>query len=164
MWRKDINEEIDSINQILPNVRGGYDGWRNAGGNYDEDEDEDDPGEKARVLRRWIRSVLGKIILYRAKHDRLLNEAATTLQFALPQDIVMNNVVSFLKLPYTDSRVLRREQHQPLIDSIFQRVERPSQQRNATREENEAANQNVVRRTRQPRIDAMFHPVVNSRT
>ena len=42
-WRNDMNEKIDSINQILPNAPAG-------------DEDEDDPGEKTQAIRRWIRS------------------------------------------------------------------------------------------------------------
>eukprot|EP00984_Skeletonema_dohrnii_P025052 scaffold14191_cov97-Skeletonema_dohrnii-CCMP3373.AAC.1 len=47
----------------------------------------------------WIRSVLRKIICYKAQHHSLLNEAATTLQHALPPDIMMNNVLPFLELP-----------------------------------------------------------------
>ena len=89
-WRNDMNREIDSINRILPDTYTGY--W-------------DDDGEKAQAIRSWISSVLGKIILYQAKHQRLLNEAATTLQFALPQDIVTKSVLPFLELPsYTFER------------------------------------------------------------
>jgi len=48
----------------------------------------------------WIRSVIGKIIHYQAEHQRLLDEeVATTLQLALPRDIVMNSVLPFLELP-----------------------------------------------------------------
>jgi len=85
-WRNDMNEEIDSINQILPTVDAGR--WV-----YDV-------GDKARAVRTWIRSVLGKIIHYQAEHQRLLDEeVATSLQLALPRDIVMNNVLPFLELP-----------------------------------------------------------------
>ena len=91
-WRNDMNEEIDSINRILPNAAAGYE-W-----DYDADE-YGDPGEKAQAIRSWIRSVLGKIIHYQAEQESLLNEAATTLQFVLPQYLVTNNVVSFLALP-----------------------------------------------------------------
>mmetsp|Transcript_4636 Transcript_4636/g.5898 ORF Transcript_4636/g.5898 Transcript_4636/m.5898 type:complete len:133 (-) Transcript_4636:358-756(-) len=88
-WRNDVNEEIDSINQILPTV--------SAGGG---DVGEFDEGEKAQAIRTWIRSVIGKIIHYQAEQQRLLDEeVATTLQLALPQDIVMNNVLPFLELP-----------------------------------------------------------------
>ena len=88
-WRNDMNEEIDSINRILPSAR--------AGG--DIDREELDPGEKAQTIRTWISSVLGKIIRYQAEHQLLLNEASSTIHLALPQDIVMNNVLPFLKLP-----------------------------------------------------------------
>jgi len=90
-WRNDMNEEIDSINQILPTV--------SAGGGYN-DVGEFDEGEKAQAIRTWIRSVLRKIVHYQAEQQRLLDEeVATTLQLALPQDIVMNNVLPFVYLP-----------------------------------------------------------------
>ena len=56
-------------------------------------------GEKARVIRRWIRSVLRKIIDYQAEHQRAVNEASLTLHHALSHDIMMNNVFPFLELP-----------------------------------------------------------------
>ena len=57
-------------------------------------------GGKAEAIRTWIRSVLRKVIHYKAEHQRLLDEeVANTLQLALPQDIVMNNVLPFLELP-----------------------------------------------------------------
>eukprot|EP00573_Skeletonema_grethae_P012682 CAMPEP_0201709846 /NCGR_PEP_ID=MMETSP0578-20130828/58318_1 /ASSEMBLY_ACC=CAM_ASM_000663 /TAXON_ID=267565 /ORGANISM="Skeletonema grethea, Strain CCMP 1804" /LENGTH=389 /DNA_ID=CAMNT_0048198841 /DNA_START=148 /DNA_END=1317 /DNA_ORIENTATION=- len=88
-WKNDMNEEIDSINQILPDTDAG---WDNAYGG--------DSGEKAAAIRRWIRAVFGKIVDYQEEHQRVLNEAATTLQqLALPRDIVMNNVIPFLALP-----------------------------------------------------------------
>ncbi|KAK1737793.1 leucine-rich repeat domain-containing protein [Skeletonema marinoi] len=83
-WRNDINEEIDSINQILPTTPAGR--WGH------------DVGDKARAIRTWIRLVLGKIVRYKAQHQHLLDEAATTLQLALPKDIVMKNVLPFLEL------------------------------------------------------------------
>eukprot|EP00577_Skeletonema_sp_RCC1716_P020745 CAMPEP_0113427974 /NCGR_PEP_ID=MMETSP0013_2-20120614/31613_1 /TAXON_ID=2843 ORGANISM="Skeletonema costatum, Strain 1716" /NCGR_SAMPLE_ID=MMETSP0013_2 /ASSEMBLY_ACC=CAM_ASM_000158 /LENGTH=299 /DNA_ID=CAMNT_0000316487 /DNA_START=82 /DNA_END=981 /DNA_ORIENTATION=+ /assembly_acc=CAM_ASM_000158 len=90
-WRNDMNEEIDSINQILPTV--------GAGGGYN-DVREFDEGEKAQAIRTWIGSVIGKIIHYQAEQQRLLDEeVATTLQLALPRDIVMNSVLPFLYLP-----------------------------------------------------------------
>ena len=89
-WRNDMNEEIDSINQILLNAHAGE---------YDFNGHDDYPGEKALSIRRWIRAVLGKIMSYQAEHDRLLNEAATTLQLPLPQDIVTKSVFPFLELP-----------------------------------------------------------------
>jgi len=83
-WKNDMNEEINSINQILPTTPAGNDF---------------NVGEKALAIRMWIRAVLHKIIHYKAQHQSLLNEAATTLQRALPQDIMVNNVLPFLELP-----------------------------------------------------------------
>ena len=88
-WIKDMNQEINSINQILPNSRAGT----HING------EEDDHGEKARAIREWIRSVLGKMILYQAEHQLILDEASSTIHLVLPQDIVTNNVLPFLKLP-----------------------------------------------------------------
>ena len=107
-WRNDMEEEIDSINHILPDVHGdaklddldegkaerikrwfsqsyiGYDY-----GNFDKDE----------VIGGWLDSVFDKIAHYQAEHQRILDEAETTLQLALPRDIVVNNVLSYLALP-----------------------------------------------------------------
>ena len=85
-WRKDMNEEIASINQILPIT---------PAGNYSHQ----DVGRKGQEVRLWIRSVLHKIDHYKAEHRRYLNEAATTLQLALPSEIVLKNVLPFLELP-----------------------------------------------------------------
>ncbi len=89
-WGNDMNEEIDSINQILPTTYAGT---------VDDDDEEEEDGEKAQVIRIWIRSVLRKIVHYQEEHQRILNEAATTLQFTLPQDIAMDKVLPFLALP-----------------------------------------------------------------
>eukprot|EP00984_Skeletonema_dohrnii_P016065 scaffold7052_cov138-Skeletonema_dohrnii-CCMP3373.AAC.3 len=92
-WRNDINEEIGSINQILPTVDAGRYYIEGGVGGVEV-------GEKARAIRTWIRSVLRKAIHYKAEHQRLLDEqVATALELALPRDIVMNNVLPFLKLP-----------------------------------------------------------------
>ncbi len=79
-WRNDMNEEINAIKHILPSAAAAW------GGN-------------ASVIRGWIRSVLGKIIHYKADHRHLLTEAASIIPIALPEDIVMNNVLPFLELP-----------------------------------------------------------------
>ena len=94
-WRDDMSDEIDSINRNLPGASAGYyyDWW------YTDEEDEEGVGEKARVIRTWIRSILSKIIHYQEEHRRLLDDVATTLQLALPHDIVMNSVLPFLGLP-----------------------------------------------------------------
>ena len=89
-WKNDMNQEIDSINQILPNAR--------AGMYYDSDDE--DYGGKARSIRRWSRTVLGKIIDYQAEHRLVLEEdIVATLELALPHDIAMNSVLPFLELP-----------------------------------------------------------------
>jgi len=86
-WRNDMHDEIDTINQILPTTDVGEQLY-------------DDVGEKALVIRRWIRSVLRKIMHYKAHHRRLLEEdVAPTLHRILPQDIVMNNFLPFLEVP-----------------------------------------------------------------
>eukprot|EP00984_Skeletonema_dohrnii_P007985 scaffold2944_cov155-Skeletonema_dohrnii-CCMP3373.AAC.2 len=72
-WRNDMNEEIDSINRILPDARAGT-------GTFDFFDiiDDDEVGEKAWVIRRWIRSVLRKIIHYQQVHQRSLDEEVAT--------------------------------------------------------------------------------------
>ena len=84
-WKNDMSNEIGNINQILPNTPAG-DCWNEEGG-------------KTRAIRRWITSVLGKIVLYKAEHRRVLREAETTLRLALPHDIITSNVRPFLELP-----------------------------------------------------------------
>ena len=88
-WRNDMDELIDSINQILPNADSGNYNFFGI----------DDEGEKAEVIESWIRSVLRKIIHYQAEHQRFVNKASSTLHHALPHDTVMNNVLPFLVLP-----------------------------------------------------------------
>ena len=94
-WRNDMRGEIDSISQILPNT---------CAGNNDSGDD----GEKARSIRAWIRSVLRKIVHYQVEHDRLLHEAAATLQLVIPQDIVMYDVLPLLALPSDNLKRIRR--------------------------------------------------------
>ncbi len=87
-WRNDMHKQIDAINRILPTAPAG-----------DATVDED-AGEKSQAIRRWIRSVLRKIDHYQEEHQRLMDEeVAPTIQLALPRDIVMNNVLTFLVLP-----------------------------------------------------------------
>ena len=86
-WRNDMNEEINSINQNLPNAPAGE--WDNY----------DDVGEKALVIRSWIWSLISKFNRYEEEHQRVLDVAAATLELALPRDIAINNVLSFLELP-----------------------------------------------------------------
>jgi hypothetical protein len=85
-WRNDLNEEIDTISQILPNTPAGTGRIGDFGG-------------KAQAIRTWIASVLRKIIYYKAKHRRYVIEATATLQSVLPNDIVHKNILPFLELP-----------------------------------------------------------------
>ena len=85
-WKNDMNEEIENISQILPDTPAGTIRY-------------DDNGGKAQAIRTWIRSVLHKIVCYKAKHRRYLNVATAALQPALPNDIVLKNVLPFLELP-----------------------------------------------------------------
>eukprot|EP00985_Skeletonema_marinoi_P008321 scaffold3749_cov98-Skeletonema_marinoi.AAC.1 len=84
-WRNDMNDKLGAINQSLPTTPAG-DGLFDVGG-------------KAQTLQLWISSVLSTIVRYKAQHRSLLNEAATTLQLDLPNDIVNKNVLPFLELP-----------------------------------------------------------------
>ncbi len=85
-----MSDEIYSINQILPNADAGY---------YDEEENYENAGEKAVAIRSWMKSLLRKIVFYKAEHQRVMDEAATALQHALSQDIVSHSVLPFLELP-----------------------------------------------------------------
>ena len=85
-WKNDINGEIAAINRILPNTPAGTSNHL-------------DVGEKAQAIWKWIGSVLGKIVHYKAKHRRCLNVAAATLQPALPNDILLKSIFPFIELP-----------------------------------------------------------------
>ena len=60
-WRDEMREEIDRINQTLP----------------------DSPYNKTAAIRHWIRSVLDRMEHYKAEHQILLKEAMTLLELAL---------------------------------------------------------------------------------
>ena len=61
-WRNEMNEEIDRINQVLPNTRA---------------------REKTAPIRSWMRSVLERIAHYKSEHYALLKEAMTLLELSL---------------------------------------------------------------------------------
>ena len=86
VWKDDLNNEIGKISQILDTT---------PAGNFYLFE----AGEKTQAIQTWIRSILRKIIDYKAEHRRYLNVAAATLQPALPNDIVLKNVFPFIQLP-----------------------------------------------------------------
>eukprot|EP00984_Skeletonema_dohrnii_P005391 scaffold1897_cov74-Skeletonema_dohrnii-CCMP3373.AAC.3 len=84
-WRNDMKDKLGAINQILPTAPAG-DGLFDVGG-------------KAQTVQLWISSVLSTIVQYKAQHRSYLNEAATALQLASPNDAVLENVLPFLELP-----------------------------------------------------------------
>jgi len=61
-WRDEMKEEIDRINQTLPDTRS---------------------EAKAVAIRQWIRSVIDRMEHYKADHQILLKEAITLLELAL---------------------------------------------------------------------------------
>ena len=85
-WKNDMNQEIDSIKQILPKVDPGD-------LNFGEE------GDITMAIRDWIERVRQKIIHYKVEHYRLLSLASASLAHDLPNEIVIGNIFSFLQLP-----------------------------------------------------------------
>ena len=83
-WKNDMNQEIHTISQILPNTPAGSLLV---------------VGETARTIRAWIRRLLRKYTHYKAEHRRFVNVAATALKPALPNDILFKSVLPFVELP-----------------------------------------------------------------
>jgi hypothetical protein len=71
--RNEMNQEIDRINQALPNTPA---------------------DEKADAIERWIRSVINRIKRYKAEHNQLLKENMTLLELALWKAKLENNANS----------------------------------------------------------------------
>jgi hypothetical protein len=61
-WRNEMNQEIDRINQVLPNTPA---------------------REKTDAIRLWIRSVMIRMEHYKAEHNTLLKEDMTQLALAV---------------------------------------------------------------------------------
>lgn len=78
-----MDKKINSFNQILP---------------IEEACRYDDPYSKSRTIT-IIWTILRDIICYQAEHQRMMDVTTTTLQHVLSQEIVINNVHSFLELP-----------------------------------------------------------------
>ncbi len=68
-WRNEMQEEIDRINQTLPNI-----------GDF----------EKTGAIQQWITRVLGRIEHYKSEHMLLLKEAMTLLELALWKAKLLN--------------------------------------------------------------------------
>lgn len=97
-WRKDMNEEIDSINQALERLHADA---HSAHAHSDHLHAVRVDYEKmAEATQEWLRCVLHKIIDYKAKHRLLLPEVADKLiELELPNDVVVNHVLPYLELP-----------------------------------------------------------------
>jgi hypothetical protein len=61
-WRNEIKDEIDSINQTLPNTGA---------------------TEKAEAIQQWITRVLSRMEHYKTEHQTLVKEAMVSLELAL---------------------------------------------------------------------------------
>ena len=61
-WRNEMNQEIDRINQDLPNTSA---------------------DEKTDTIRLWIESVISRMKRYKTEHKTLLKEDMTQLEFAV---------------------------------------------------------------------------------
>ena len=109
-WRNTMNLVIGSISPIISFAHPGHSimkvpvMWK--------------AGDKARTINRWIRSVLRDVNLYKRYHQEFLEEAATTLNLVLPQEIVTTGIIPFLELPPHEFEALR-----PVDDCDVRRYE-----------------------------------------
>ena len=69
-WRNEMEEEIDSINQTLPNTHS---------------------SEKAGAIQRWITRVFNRIEYYKSENKMLLKEAMALLELALWKANLLEN-------------------------------------------------------------------------
>ncbi len=74
-WRSEMKDEIDRINQDLPNI------------------DPDNRYQKTATIRRWMERVLDRIEYYKYEHYTLLKEFTTLLELALWKANLDENVV-----------------------------------------------------------------------
>jgi hypothetical protein len=94
-WRNEMKDEIDSINQTLPNTQS---------------------SEKAGAIQQWITRVLGRMEHYKSEHQVLLKEAMTLLELALWKAKQLNerdekkcNVDIMTKKATIDAKAARKE-------------------------------------------------------
>jgi hypothetical protein len=71
-WRNEMKEEINSINQTLPNTQS---------------------NEKSQAIQEWITRVFGRMEYYKSEHLMLLKEAMTLLELALWKAKLLNERV-----------------------------------------------------------------------
>ena len=94
-WRNEMEEEIDRINQTLPNIGIG----------------------KTQATQQWITRVFNRIEHYKSEHKMLVKEAMTLLELALWKAKLLNeveeekcNVKEVTKKARIDAEATRREQ------------------------------------------------------
>jgi hypothetical protein len=92
-WRKEMEEEIDRINQTLPNTP-----------------------EKTTAIQQWITRVLSRMEHYKTEHQTLVKEAMTLLELALWKARILKetdekrcNVDEVTKKAKIDDEVARKE-------------------------------------------------------
>ena len=71
-WRNEMEEEIDRINQTLPNTHS---------------------TEKGTAIQQWIGRVLGRMEHYKSEHKMLVKEAMTLLELALWKAKLLNEAI-----------------------------------------------------------------------
>ena len=93
-WRDNLQEEIDSINQTLPNIRA---------------------TDKTTTIQQWITRVLSRMEYYKSEHQFLLKKAMTLLELALwkaklnETDEKKCNVYEVSKKAKIDTEAARKE-------------------------------------------------------
>lgn len=109
-WRNTMNSVIGSISPSLSSAHPGH--FIPTGPVSCK------AGDKAHTINRWIRSVLRDVNLYKRYHQEFLEEAATSLNLVLPQEIVTTGIIPFLELPPHEFEALR-----PVDDCDVRRYE-----------------------------------------
>ncbi len=93
-WRNEMQEEVDRINQTLPNTHS---------------------FEKARAIQQWITRVFRRMEHYKSEHKTLLKEAMTLLELALWKAKLLNEAgekkcnVDVVKKARIDAKAARKE-------------------------------------------------------
>jgi len=62
IWRSEMTDEINRINQVLPTIR---------------------TGDKTQAIRQWMESASHRLDCYKTEHHKLVKEATTLLELAL---------------------------------------------------------------------------------
>ena len=100
-WENEMLEEIDRINQTLPNTQ---------------------PIEKAAAIQQWITRVLSRIEHYKSEHKMLVKEAMTLLELALWKAKLLNETeekkCNMSKKANIDTEAARREHRVTCVASI----------------------------------------------